>query len=578
MRAGLFWRILRTHSGMEPNSTSVSVAREARTRGRRATWLVALALAVGCLAWLDVSSTYHGDEHFYFDAALRMWEGGSWWTPEYADGSLRLNKPLLSYWLSASSMQLLGPGLLAGRLPFVVAAVATLFATARLARALLPGESDAAALAPALLASCSTFATLSTRCTPDILLVLGVTLAWIGIAEWIVLGHSTATCARWIWGGCALAAAAKGSLALVTALLVLLAAWRWRRESLGLLVRSPATFFGCAIAVAAIGPVALRDAGVPGRSFVEDQVTAKIAASPLEWITAAANYVATLFRHLLPWSVVPLFLAVFARARLAHELATRRKAAMLAVAYALALVLVFSFSSMQRGRYLAPAYPALLVLLTPVAVHYDASRAARTLSRSLLVVLAIASASVALVWGGADLRVGLTCAALASALVGLAGWMPLASPTLAASLGLLLLQLVGAPAMRHAFRSTHVERAAEAARLDAVWGLDPSTTASLIRFESALRLTPAEWRGEPREEQLAQAEAVLTASTGAEFLRKRGWEIRPCGYLAIRPSLGLVFELAGARDPRAAFARACEPAFFATRSSGAAPGAERTSG
>ncbi|MFM7299490.1 MAG: ArnT family glycosyltransferase, partial [Planctomycetota bacterium] len=170
---------------------------------RRTTWLVALTFGLACLAWLDASSTYHGDEHFYFDAALRIWEGESWWAPEYADGSARVNKPLLSYWLSAGSMELLGPGLFAGRLPFVIAAVAMLVATARLARALLPGEHGAAALVPAMLAATSTTVMLSTRCTPDILLVLGVTCTWVGLAELLVAGRSPASCARWIWGGCA---------------------------------------------------------------------------------------------------------------------------------------------------------------------------------------------------------------------------------------------------------------------------------------------------------------------------------------------------------------------------------------
>ncbi len=550
---------------MEIERGSVVSLAAASEPARRATWLVALAFGLACLAWLDATSTYHGDERFYFDAALRMWSGETWWAPEYADGSARVNKPLLSYWIAAGSMEVLGPHVLAGRLPFVIAAVALLLATGRLARALLPGEHAAAALVPAMLAATSTIVTLATRCTPDILLVLGVTCTWIGLAELLVAGRSPASCARWIWGGCALAAAAKGSLALVTALFALASIWQLRRETFGVVARSPAVLLGGSLALAAIAPVALRSAAAPGRSFLEDQVTAKIASSPLDWIATALGYASTLVRHLLPWSAAAIIVALLARPRFTREFAARRRSAVLALAFASLLLVVFSFSSTQRGRYLAPAYPALLALFAPVAMAYDQWRHSRRTSAVLLALLSVVSIVGALALARIDLRAGATCAALGCALALLAWKMPLRSPTIAGALGVALVQLVGAPAIRHAFRSTHVELAAASPQVHAVWELDPPTTSSLLRFESGRRHAPEEWNAEPSEAQLAAVAAVLAGESGAEALRARGWSVVPCGFMAIRPSFSQALKILAAPDSHAAFERLCLPAFLATR-------------
>jgi len=254
-----------------------------------------------------------------------------------------------------------------------------------------------------------------------------------------------------------------------------------------------------------------------------------------------------------------------ARPRLEREFTTRRRSAVLALAFAFLLLVVFSFSSMQRGRYLAPAYPALLALLAPAALLYDQWRHARRVSTALLVLLTLASLVGALALGRIDLRAGITCAMLACALALIAWKLPSRSPTIACALGVVLVQLVGAPSIRHAFRSTHVELAAASPRVDAVWELDPPTTSSLIRFESARRHAPAEWNDEPSEAQLASVSAVLAGEVGAEVLRARGWKVEPCGFAAIRPSFSQVLEILAAEDSHAAFERVCLPAFLATR-------------
>lgn len=65
------------------------------------------------------------DEPRYAVASRQMLQSGDWITPTYLD-QLRLKKPILIYWLQASSMKLLGATDFAARLPSVIASVFTL--------------------------------------------------------------------------------------------------------------------------------------------------------------------------------------------------------------------------------------------------------------------------------------------------------------------------------------------------------------------------------------------------------------------------------------------------------------------
>ena len=71
--------------------------------------------------WLGSVAHYHGDERYYTDAALRMIERHDPWTPVYAGGAARLNKPLLTYWLVIGTYVTAGVSLFLSRLPFLVA-------------------------------------------------------------------------------------------------------------------------------------------------------------------------------------------------------------------------------------------------------------------------------------------------------------------------------------------------------------------------------------------------------------------------------------------------------------------------
>lgn len=53
--------------------------------------------------------THYPDERHYTDGAIAMLRGDDdWLTPHDPDGSIRLKKPILSYWVTARSCAALG--------------------------------------------------------------------------------------------------------------------------------------------------------------------------------------------------------------------------------------------------------------------------------------------------------------------------------------------------------------------------------------------------------------------------------------------------------------------------------------
>ena len=79
---------------------------------------VTLALLLALLPFAAYFVTFHPDERHYTDGALQMMQHGDYLTPRTADGTLRFNKPVATYWLVAAGYQALGVSPLAGRIPF----------------------------------------------------------------------------------------------------------------------------------------------------------------------------------------------------------------------------------------------------------------------------------------------------------------------------------------------------------------------------------------------------------------------------------------------------------------------------
>lgn len=541
--------------------------RESSSASVGATWGLALAFAVCGAAWLGSEGTYHGDERFYTDSVLRMLAGGDWLRPEYADGSARLNKPLLVYWLMGASMKLLGANLFAARLPFLLAGAALIPLTARLARALFPRTRGVALLAAALFASNSSILTLAVRCTPDILLVAAVAVAWIGLAELLVAQREPRACAWWLWGGIGLAAASKGSLAIVLALfavaaVTLVARGAWRR-----LLHLPALALAVAVAGVSLAPLWLASDPRAGASFVEDQVASRLAASPLEALALAADYAGSTARHFAPWVLAPLLLWRRRRASSSENGASdpqERRALSLALYFAVTLWVVFSAANLHRGRYLAPCYPVLACALSAWVVRLGAHRAFGGLLRALTWLGGAVCALLAIALFRVDLAACASAALVAAVSIALArGRDPQRRPLEFALASFALLALA-APALRATFCSDYYRQAARLERLDATWGFDPSTPA-LVRVLSGGRLDPQPWPEAPDEQRRERDESVLVLAERAAELERDGWRLTRCGFRARRLKARDVLPLLRAEDPLEWFAAEGAAVFVAER-------------
>lgn len=139
-------------------------------------WLPALALAgIAGLAYairLDLPP-FFDNEGRYAGVAREMLLGGDWVTPRM-DGTLFLNKPPLTYWLTAAAFRAFGLTEWA-RLSSVILAMGTLLATCRLGARLF-GERTGL-LAGAFLATAVGFVLEARTLRPDSVLIAVVTLA-----------------------------------------------------------------------------------------------------------------------------------------------------------------------------------------------------------------------------------------------------------------------------------------------------------------------------------------------------------------------------------------------------------------
>lgn len=122
------------------------------------------------------------DEGRNSGAALAMWESGDWVVPTF-NGVLRVDKPVLLYWLQALAFQAFGINEFAARLPSALAALATMLLCYELGRSMF--GSVGGLLAGLIAGSAPLFCAAARFANPDALLnfftVLTLYLFWRGL-------------------------------------------------------------------------------------------------------------------------------------------------------------------------------------------------------------------------------------------------------------------------------------------------------------------------------------------------------------------------------------------------------------
>jgi 4-amino-4-deoxy-L-arabinose transferase-like glycosyltransferase len=334
--------------------------------------LIVLALAPLWLAGMFGRGLWTPDEPREADIAWRMSQQSDRTVPQLA-GTPFLEKPPLSYWMSAAAISLFGDSAAGARAPNLLYAAITALAVGALALAM---QTDvASALLGALVAaSALTAFRVSAWLAPDACLLAGSALALLGAWR----GYSAPAGARKAAGytlmhlGAAIGFMAKSAPGwLVPALaLITLIAWERRWSEL----RRWELYAGLALQGLIIGPwvlaVARTEHGADAlRALFWNNVVGRFtqvaAPAALDYTTGhhntAGKYLFELPLYLLPWTfvVAAALCRAWTRVREAGGPATAWR---FAVASSLPFLALLSVAATARDIYAAPALLGLAVL------------------------------------------------------------------------------------------------------------------------------------------------------------------------------------------------------------------------
>ncbi|MCZ8130721.1 MAG: glycosyltransferase family 39 protein [Steroidobacteraceae bacterium] len=370
------------------------------SRRRDLAWLGLGAVAL-LGAGLGMREPWPADEPRFALIARDMLANGSWFVP-MAGGDLYADKPPVFFWAIAAMLALTGSLQVAFLLPALLAGLGTLWLVYDLARRVW---SHGVGIAAACLLLFTVQFTLQAKTAQiDGFLVFWTTLGLYGIARHLLLGPD------WRWyaiGGFAagIGVITKG-VGFLPLLLPLVASLLARTAGVAFPGRAPGGGSRWALApLAALAAICLwfvpmlvqvAASGDPAYAAYRDEILFKQTVTryaqawhhhkpfwfyfaevlPTLWLPAIA---------LLPWAVP----------RWREHWRGRDGRALLFLAWALVVVLFFSFSSGKRGVYVLPAVPAFVLALAPFLPELWRRAGVQRLAAVLAIVLGLVLAAAA---------------------------------------------------------------------------------------------------------------------------------------------------------------------------------------
>lgn len=507
-----------------------SHAAPGRLNPSRSILVIVAAFLIALLGSLPLHSRYYFDEGWYTNAAIEMVRTGDYLTPRYADGSVRFRKPIVTYWVLVASYTTMGIGLVASRLPFLVAGCIVLWVTYRIGRS-ATGDSHTGVAAAAILASNIQFMESATKSTPDMLQCLFLTLSIWGAVEIIFQQRRESHWYALLYVGAGLAIATKGMLA-VMLMLFLWAFGRFRpmsdRSSI------PLTHLGW-LAAGLLIPLSwfvistLLQGSAAISTLFEDQIGDRLEGAPTLILPNLALYLLTPLRFFGPWLVL-LGIALLAQRDLLVGYVGRHKPLVwFVLGWLFVSVVIFSLGNLMRSRYLLPTYPLTAVLLADLLRQCLRSSVAVHLLERTVRWIVIGGASAGIIVAAAGLRLdtsmlagGLLFAAFALALYSMTFHRRLVPVLIALSLAIMAAFGTLEQAIKPVFLTSP---AGEITRR--LLELDPlpsriaavdvrQSLSNLIRLMSGGRLVVKEFRSETNPDSLRTFPVIL----GSERVRQ----------------------------------------------------------
>ena len=343
---------------------------------KRARLLLFGAYVAVYLLPLGVRPLFVPDEYRYAEIPREMLDGGDWVVPRLA-GFRYFEKPVLSYWVSAGSLALLGDSAFALRLPSALAAGLCAWLTALAVRR-SSEDARASLLAAGVLLTSGLFFGVATYKTLDSLFALGVTASLV-CAFLAGEGDGRRRIALWALAGAAAGAAflTKGLLGFALPAIVLAPYLTWERRwrvALRHAWIAPVTAIGVVLPWSVA--IARGDADFWPWFFWNEHVR-RFSSPDAQHVAPVWYYAPVLLGCAMPW--VPLWPAAV--------LGLRSRPATPLVRFALCgLVAPFLLFSIARGKlaiYLLPCFPALAIL-TALGLCAALERSGRWLRAGLI--------------------------------------------------------------------------------------------------------------------------------------------------------------------------------------------------
>jgi 4-amino-4-deoxy-L-arabinose transferase-like glycosyltransferase len=355
---------------------------------RRLTVVLLAALPVYFIA-LGANSIWDANEAFYVETPRQMVETGDYITPSW-NGELRVNKPVLSYWIVAGLYQVAGVSVTVERVGIALGAMGIILATFLVGRALR--STSVGIVAALIVASAPRMVMFSRRIFIDIYitLFLALALACFALATRRPEHRRRYLVAMYVAMG--LGMLTKGPVAVVLPAVVV-AVWlslehRWADARRLMLVP------GALIVIGIVAPwyVALyaTHGMEPVRSFFIGENLDRYATSMVPGARHLLFYVPVLLGDLFPWAplfLVPLFTAW--RRRAPGEDATDVSIRRMLWVWVVAFTAVFSLSQTKQDLYIFPVVPAVAALVADALVRTRFGAAHAGLGRLIAVVSAL---------------------------------------------------------------------------------------------------------------------------------------------------------------------------------------------
>jgi 4-amino-4-deoxy-L-arabinose transferase-like glycosyltransferase len=333
-----------------------------RSYERAFAWLVIAAVPVYFLA-LGANSIWDANEAFYVETPRQMVLSGDWITP-YWNAELRVNKPVLSYWIVGALYQLFGVSVAVERFGIALGAVGIIAGTFVIGRALT--SSGVGWLAALIVATAPRVVMFSRRIFIDVYLTLFTTVALACFVLAVRHPERRRRYLRLMYVAIGLGVLTKGPVALVLPGAVAVA-WMVMERRLSD-IRHMSLVSGAAIVIAIVAPwyVALyftHGWGPVVGFFVGENVT-RFTTSMVPGDRNVLFYLPVLFGDLFPWA--PMLLVPIASAwRRRGEAEDPSHAAIRRLLWTWIVVFVgaFSLSETKQDLYIYPVVPAVAALV-----------------------------------------------------------------------------------------------------------------------------------------------------------------------------------------------------------------------